>query len=343
MKNYSSVEEAINDFYKNNRIIPDNYLSVENEAYLQGKEHDSYIGKDIFSSRINEWLQTFSYEDINIFLNLLGNYTYLTRREYTHKISVLSEDIYNELQALGIPFNDIIFITIPSPKGIKSGGDEVRSYLNTVNISRGINNKQIICSEELRTPEIFKNKKALIFIDDLIGSGKTIKTAINNLLEYFNQNNINVFQYQLFFTGIYTSKSACSNIIKYYKKLNITIKPIHIELPKKLLKGEVIFNSKEHKHIISIIKKYEKLIDSYQAKTTYKDFHMGFDRGKLSISFFYNTPNNTLCNFWEYSDTHIPLFERRSEIRPSINNLKARKCNNEINAYLQKAKKNETI
>ena len=64
---------------------------------------------------------------------------------------------------------------------------------------------------------------------------------------------------------------------------------------------------------------------------------------KLTISFYYNTPNNTLCNFWEYSDIHTPLFERRSQTRPSVNNLKTRKSNNEINAYLQKAIKNETI
>ena len=116
--------------------------------------------------------------------------------------------------------------------------------------------------------------------------------------------------------------------------MNIQVEPIYMELPKKLLKGDVIFDSKEYKHVIEVIKKYEKIIDSYD---------MGFDKCKLTISFYYNTPNNTLCNFWEYSDIHTPLFERRSQTRPSVNNLKTRKSNNEINAYLQKAIKNETI
>ena len=33
-----------------------------------------------------------------------------------------------------------------------------------------------------------------------------------------------------------------------------------MELPQKLLKGDVIFDSKEYKHVIEVIKKYEKLI-----------------------------------------------------------------------------------
>lgn len=343
MKHYKSIDEAIEDFYHNNCINPEKYLSVEKDAYSNDKEHDSYIGSDIFSSQVNEWLQSFPYEDINIFLNLLGHYTYLTRREYSHKISILSEEISKKLHDMGIAFKDTVFITIPSPQGIKSGGDEIRSYLNTINICRGINNNQIVCSEELISSKIFKDKQAVIFIDDLIGSGKTILASINSILDYFRKNSINTSQFQLFFAGIYVNKSASSNITKYFKKLNIQVKPIYMELPQKLLKGDVIFDSKEYKHVIEVIKKYEKLIDSYQAKTSTKTYDMGFDKCKLTISFYYNTPNNTLCNFWEYSDIHTPLFERRSQVRPSINNLKTRKSNNEINAYLQKAVKNETI
>lgn len=343
MKHYKSIDEAIEDFYHNNCINPDKYLSVEKDAYSNDKEHDSYIGTDIFSSQVNEWLQIFPYEDINIFLNLLGHYTYLTRREYSHRISILSEEISKKLQDMNVAFNDAVFITIPSPQGIKSGGDEIRSYLNTINICRGINNNQIICSEELISPKIFENKRALIFVDDLIGSGKTILASINSFLTYFKKISIDPSQFQLFFAGIYVNQSASSNIIKYFKKMNIQVEPIYMELPKKLLKGDVIFDSKEYKHVIEVIKKYEKIIDSYQAKTSSKTYDIGFDKCKLTISFYYNTPNNTLCNFWEYSDIHTPLFERRSQTRPSVNNLKTRKSNNEINAYLQKAIKNETI
>jgi len=72
MKHYKSIDEAIEDFYHNNCINPERYLSLEKDAYSNDKEHDSYIGSDIFSSQVNEWLQSFPYEDINIFLNLLA-------------------------------------------------------------------------------------------------------------------------------------------------------------------------------------------------------------------------------------------------------------------------------
>ena len=35
-----------------------------------------------------------------------------------------------------------------------------------------------------------------------------------------------------------------------------------MELPKTQPKGDVIFDSKEYKHVIEVIKKYEKIIDS---------------------------------------------------------------------------------
>ena len=117
---------------------------------------------------------------------------------------------------------------------------------------------------------------------------------------------------------------------------------VYSNVKKNKKRAEEITKIKDE-HVIEVIKKYEKLIDSYQAKTSTKTYDMGFDKCKLTISFYYNTPNNTLCNFWEYSDIHTPLFERRSQVRPSINNLKTRKSNNEINAYLQKAVKNETL
>lgn len=343
MKKFFSVEEAIDEFYKYNNIDRNRYLSDENSAYTQDKHHDQLIGNDVFPSRVSDWLQTFDYPDINIFFNLLGNYTYITRREFNHKVSILSNLINKELAASSINFSDTILITIPSPNGLKSGGDEIRSYFNSANILRQINNKQIICSTELTKPDLYKNKKAIVFIDDLIGSGKTIISSALEILDYFDRNKIDKSQFKFFFTGLYINKSAINFVISRINKQALSITPIHSEYPRKLLKGEVIFNSKEYTDTLSVIKTYEKQIDSYQFKKTSKSYDMGYDKCKLSISFYYNTPNNTLCNFWEYSDSHIPLFERRSQTRPKINSLKERKSNNEINAYLQKALKNETL
>ena len=52
MKHYKSIDEAIEDFYHNNCINPERYLSLEKDAYSNDKEHDSYIGSDIFSSHV---------------------------------------------------------------------------------------------------------------------------------------------------------------------------------------------------------------------------------------------------------------------------------------------------
>lgn len=344
MKIYTNVEEAIDAFYKNNGIPRNHYLSDQNTAYTTyDKDFDYYINEDTFPNKVYSWLQTFENKDLNIFLNLLGNYTYITQREYTHKLSLLSQSIENKLTTKNISFSDTIFVTVSSPHGIKCGGDDIRAHFNQVNMCRNITNDQIISSMELINPQLFSNKKAIVFIDDLVGTGYTIINTIEKTIDFFSQNNISLSTFQYFFTGIIINPSATKTIVNHFKSSPIVLSPIISTLPKKLLKGDILFSNYEISHVRSVIEHYEKLIDNYQFTQTKKAYAMGFKEGKLSISFYYNTPNNTLCNFWEYSDSHIPLFERRSQSRPIINDFKKRKENIEINAYLQKAIENETL
>ena len=62
---------------------------------------------------------------------------------------------------------------------------------------------------------------------------------------------------------------------------------------------------------------------------------MGFGKCKILLSFFYNTPNNTLCSFWKCTDKNIPPFPRDKDRRPTLDIIRKRKKRNTDNAYLK--------
>ena len=73
--------------------------------------------------------------------------------------------------------------------------------------------------------------------------------------------------------------------------------------------------------------KYEKMIDDYLHEDQ-KSFFMGFNKNRLLVSFYYNTPNNTLSTFWaSVPKANYPPFWRNGnqKRRPSVNALKRKK------------------
>ena len=95
--------------------------------------------------------------------------------------------------------------------------------------------------------------------------------------------------------------------------------------------GGYIFKEEEKRKIEKIIEKYEKEIGIEGEK----DFTMGFGKCKILLSFFYNTPNNTLCSFWKRTDKNIPPFPRDKDRRPTLDIIRKRKKRNTDNAYLK--------
>lgn len=64
-----------------------------------------------------------------------------------------------------------------------------------------------------------------------------------------------------------------------------------------------------------------------------KSYALGFENSQLLLSFFYNTPNNTLCIFWKPTKINFPLFTRSSFRRPSIEEIKLNRAIKRKNAY----------
>ena len=97
-----------------------------------------------------------------------------------------------------------------------------------------------------------------------------------------------------------------------------------------------IFAISERADAIARIRKYEVLIDAYM-KEPNKSYILGFWGCRQLVSFYYNTPNNTLCTFWRWTDTHTPLFPREKQPQIQLKYLQSVKRKKDSNAYKIKA------
>ena len=89
-------------------------------------------------------------------------------------------------------------------------------------------------------------------------------------------------------------------------------------------------NSEEYRHL----EDYEKLIGTCLTEPD-KSFFMGFEKNRLILSFYYNTPNNTLSTFWRAGvDMEPPFYRDGDQIsRPTLEDLKRRKAQACAQAY----------
>ena len=327
------TEKSIEQFYKNNNINPNQYAASEAEAYETGKEFNLQIAEEYLNAKVDKWLERFEDEDRQYFLQLLENYIYISEKEYRHRVYILSSYIINQTKKLGIASEEILFISVASCQGTASGGDSLRNALIIGNMEWGIVKQQIISDVSKLPYDILEKSKALVFIDDIIGTGFSIRQTIDNFFAHFP--NTNKQQYIWGIAGIMVQKSAVRYLEKNIKKYNVEFHVFVEEnnFIKNCFKGNYIFDEKEVKEVEKIIEDYEREIGI--DKDSGKSYVMGFRACKLLLSFYYNTPNNTLCSFWKFTDKNVPVFPRDKYIRPTVKYLQENKLHYQKNAYLK--------
>jgi len=315
--------EALRKFYSKNNI------DISRSSDPDDGNYDVRLVD--FDKQVDLWLRNIETKDHELFLNLLSRYTYLTevqcQKRYGHIICLLEE----ELNKLGLHLADVLFVTVESKDGSKSGGDNVRADLHKRNI-RKVSKKQILAAKSnLKNDrdDRLKRYKVIVFIDDVVGSGSTSWCEVKNFYKRFLQS-IKSNSHKLYYACIAPRKTGLEKF-----KDNCKSNGIEIDI---LIDGlwyeEPAFDkdSDDYKQI----SKYERLIADYMRKKPSKNFFMGFEENRLLLSFHYNTPNNTLCSFWRVTPNNEPPFYRdgdQPKMRPQLDDLKAVKKHANNNSY----------
>ena len=160
------------------------------------------------------------------------------------------------------------------------------------NISSNFGYRLDVISEE-----DLKHIDNLIFIDDIIGSGKTI-------IDFFKKNISKIKKVNIYILCIEIMYEGFNNLENFLKKQNIKYEILFHHKSKKAFLNNKIFseNSSENE---THLREFEKML--WKGKN---NFILGYNNSQALISFFRNTPNNTLSSFWFEGKKWQPLFSR---------------------------------
>lgn len=200
--------------------------------------------------------------------------------------------------------NEVVFTKIIKEQGIAFSDILFTTFWLKNNISNAENNI-------LGLLEAGQIPKELVIVDDYSGTGKSFIKTVNKML----QTNGEVKNSQVYFLTLHITERALKMIREYEKELGIPIKVFYLDCTEEVFKTDYIYNKIEAEY-----KKrdYIKICERQEVKENYI---LGYEDVESLITFYYNTPNNTLGLFWQNLGEFVALFPRRERKRTSLSRM----------------------
>lgn len=260
-------------------------------------------------TKINNWLTQFDEDEQPEMLTLLNHFDYYSRNNLSKSV----KDLYKKFREV---FPDEEFIFAKTEKEIGS------SYSNIFYIEFWLKNNLHDYAQDNLTNVINREEITNIaIVDDYMGSGNTIVNYLKKLLDInkeLSKKNIVILVLQ----GSQIGKQTIDN---FAKDNNLKISVIASKYSKKAFDSDNIYSNNEVAlHRSNYSKIYDKRINSGNYKFGYKEI-------EALVSFYYNTPNNTLGLFWQNICGFKGLFERHKKTNTTLSSMKRKvKCQNNL-------------
>lgn len=258
--------------------------------------------------KIEKWLNQFEEDEQAEMLSLLAYFDYYSQNNLYNAVI----DLYKKFREV-CPDKEFVFSKIEKDIGASYSDIFFMEFWQKNNLYDYAQNNlsKVIDNEDIRN---------IAIVDDYFGSGGSIIKYLTRLFETSEKlKNKNIFI--LVLQGSLVGKQAIEKFAED-NKLNITI--VANKYSKKAFESGHIYSLKDvdfHKTKYSNI--YDKKIDN-------PNFKFGYDEIEALISFYYNTPNNTLGLFWQNICGFQGLFERHEKKRTTLSSMrkKVRQQNN---------------
>jgi hypothetical protein len=279
-------------------------------------------GSDSRTEKLEElvslWLDNIDDGDKNIYLQLLKNFNYYSKKSENS----YAKFIINNIKAIDLNIDKTIVVPLLKPKEGMSGAYKI---LRSVQVVGGLLSE--MCPTNLT---VFQKNydinliKNIVIVDDISGTGKTLETN----LKYMHESYPDFFNNKMVYVScLVTSEKAKlhieSNKNIYYWEYNIT---------KKAFDYNNIFLGDEIEDVKEKIKIYEKKLSTARDESDI----FGFKNSELLIAFSDDTPNNTLLSFWKESSSWKPIFPRaKRRLQPEW--AKKNKTNIKLNITMMKS------
>lgn len=323
-----SIQASMVKFYEENNIHPERYTDSMEKHYLEGLDWEGMIYQPNLEAALEEWLKNYEEEDKGYYLKMFEHFSYVTQRSFEYRVFRLKEYLF---QALSECCQDKIMIVFSeSTKGYKSGTSQMAvAFWKACNGEIG--KDQLVEVYSKVALEKVTQMEAIVFADDIVATGVTLKGTIQGFFERFSKDNF--LHTKFFATGVLATKRG-ERFIGNLRKEGLNVTWLYDQTEYKYLsqafKGNHIFSNKEKKEAENAVLKYEEQVGRDENG---KSYVMGYEKSKLLVGFHYETPNNTLCTFWRHGEKHVPLFARSGNQRISLQEIINKRKKKGNNAY----------
>lgn len=301
-------------------------FSIEEECYYRWDAVDERT--DFFIENFDEWLEQIPYEIHDTMILLLKRFDYFSQAhinkllcEFYQKLSLKQDFIENSLIYTCISKNEPM-------------GDSSIEYMYNFKFQNFISDKVVLdlASYKKQIGKEFDKVKAILILDDFCGTGGTLNSFVRRNLDILNGKKI-------YYSVIYIMEDALNVIQSIITEFRIDIEVIWIYKGTKVFEVEP-FNATTK----SEYAKYSKQLGIQE------NYIFGWKNTEALVSFYNNTPNNTLGIFWYDTEKYFSIFPRKSLLSPkkhkvSLERIKEQKKERKEQNYnmAQRNKKNEKI
>lgn len=299
----TSIDSILRD-----RLINEEDFVQSREVSELIKNWGTYKGDKVNEDSVRSWLSQFG-DNTNqrLAFNILKgmkfyNYSFIRESLESAFISIKKE-IKSRIKKGDKTRKDILVSYLDEPA--KSGAHYAKLFAdeNKVFHKNVIIKENIFSSLENSSEEI----GALIFIDDFIGTGKSISSFTNelfendDLVELINKNNIIVFVIAI--SGYASAKDSLLKKNKKIKNFNIKICDVLDESNRAFSENNELFKSSgERLKAHDLAFKFGERLE--------KNHPLGYSGSQSLVVFERSCPNNTLPIIWKEKNQWIPLFKR---------------------------------
>lgn len=275
--NGEKIEYIVDEWYKNNINF------CEDKAELK--------------SKLESWLSGAEPEEAEILLELFAHSTYFSKR----KVNKIFLDFYEKL-----PDKEYSIFTAIESQQIRQNSSHI--YLSEFALVSGVSEYSVIpmlTGLARKDLENLKYIKQIVFIDDIAGTGRTVIDYFESILKIITGKKI-------FLWVVCITEDAKAQIERFAGEKHIEIDIYANKIEKKAFQSGYIFDLEEASQNELVIADLEKRL--WKDKTD--EYVLGKDKSQCLLSFYNDTPNNTLSSFWFCNDSWEPIFKRKKKQKP---------------------------
>lgn len=267
-----NVQIIVREFFERNQI--DASVLAYNEVF------------DDFQAKVDMWLDQLEEErHKDTFLRLLAEFDYI----HMQKAKISFINAHKKFVAMEPTHPHSVYIPVGSNGGIHNGAIIL---MESFRLSNRIT--KVRCADQPREfYEEFDMSSItnIVLVDDILGSGTTVKYFIERLMvtcpDIFVGRNIYVLT-------IVALQKGVDTLADFASKVNLNIVPVYDKISFRAFDaGNVFLTQAEADLAKTLVKRYE--IEVCEKKIDV----LGYKKSQSLVAFFHNTPNNTLPVFWE--------------------------------------------